>query len=311
MPSISILRTSKWLLLAALIILAAIGAAYISRTDALLWYLWHTHNNQSEPAGSAFNLENYRVQIDGRPISDLTDVSGLTYNADTNTLYTVLNQEPYIVEFSLDGRVLRKVRVAGVYDMEGISHVSKNQFVIADEGDNRLISIHLKDGQTFIDVAKHPQMTFGVDAPGNKNFEGISWDGANNRILVVKEKNPKRLLEVRGFIDADASQPSNLSITNMTKPHSPIELLRDFSSVTYHDETGHMLLLSDESRMIKEYDANGRAISALALWRGFHGLKEHVPQAEGIAVGADRRVYVISEPNLLYVFEPPASLAMN
>jgi uncharacterized protein YjiK len=29
-----------------------------------------------------------------------------------------------------------------------------------------------------------------------------------------------------------------------------------------------------------------------------------VPQAEGIAVGPDKRIYIMSEPNLLYVFRP-------
>jgi uncharacterized protein YjiK len=81
--------------------------------------------------------------------------------------------------------------------------------------------------------------------------------------------------------------------------------MRDLSSVTFHSDTGHLLLLSDESRLIKEYDEDGKALRALALWKGFHGLKAHVPQADGIAVGPDKSIYIMSEPNLFYVFKQP------
>jgi len=33
-------------------------------------------------------------------------------------------------------------------------------------------------------------------------------------------------------------------------------------------------------------------------------LEKTVPQAEGIAIGPDREVYIMSEPNLFYVFRP-------
>jgi len=43
----------------------------------------------------------------------------------------------------------------------------------------------------------------------------------------------------------------------------------------------------------------------MLLWNGFHGLSKAVPQAEEIAIGPDKKIYIISEPNLLYVFSPP------
>ncbi|MDC6668450.1 SdiA-regulated domain-containing protein [Leclercia adecarboxylata] len=35
---------------------------------------------------------------------------------------------------------------------------------------------------------------------------------------------------------------------------------------------------------------------------GKHGLERNVPQAEGIAMGPDGTLYLVSEPNLFYVF---------
>lgn len=251
--------------------LAVLAVCYLLRIDALGWYFWH--NNKHQDSGENLKLRDYQVVLDGRPIPGLADASGLTYNTSTHTLFTVLNQSPYIVELSLDGQVLRKILVEGVGDMEAITYVADQRFVIADED-------------------------------GNQNIEGVSWDSVNQRLLIVKEKNPKRLLEVRGFIEPLQSNPGNLSIVDLDRSQRTIGAMRDLSSVTYHDDSGHFLLLSDESRLIKEYDQQGRAVSAMALWKGFHGLRKHVPQAEGIAVGPDKRIYIMSEPNLLYVFRP-------
>jgi len=43
----------------------------------------------------------------------------------------------------------------------------------------------------------------------------------------------------------------------------------------------------------------------MPLWRGFHGLQRKVPQPEGLAVGPNGAIYVLSEPNLFYRFERP------
>ena len=81
--------------------------------------------------------------------------------------------------------------------------------------------------------------------------------------------------------------------------------MSDLSSLTLHEPTSHLLLLSDESALVVEYAADGRPISLMPLWRGFHGLQRKVPQPEGLAVGPDGAIYVVSEPNLFYRFERP------
>lgn len=308
MSSFSKYRRQLPLALTTLLILALLATGYVFRLDALLWYHWHNRQAGSQLSTGALKLGHYQVEVDGHAIDGLDDASGLTYNTETDTLFTVLNQSPYIVELGVNGQVLRKIRVEGVGDMEGITHVAGDRFVIADEGDNRLIEVSLPPGIASIATDNARQLRLGLDRDGNKNIEGVSWDGVNQRLLVVKEKQPKRLMEIRGFIDPAPASASNLSIVNLDATQRAMRAMRDLSSVTYHDDSGHLLLLSDESRLIKEYDREGRAISALALWKGFHGLRRHVPQAEGIAVGPDRRIYIMSEPNLLYVFRPTSRL---
>jgi uncharacterized protein YjiK len=52
-----------------------------------------------------------------------------------------------------------------------------------------------------------------------------------------------------------------------------------------------------------EYRYDGTPVSILPMWAGLHGLSAFVPQAEGVALGNDGALYVISEPNLFYRFE--------
>lgn len=284
--------------------LGLLAVAHIYKADALLRHLINTFVLHERYTGSSLNLDQYRVAIEAREISGIDDdLSGLTYNIETNTLFSVLNGLPLIVELDLEGRLLRKIEVRGVKDMEGITHVEGNRYVIADEYDQRLLLLEINDESDLIDVTNLPQLSLGITANGkNKEFEGVSWDDINRRLLVVKERNPLSIFEITGFVDGDRQQPS-LNVSKIT-PHKFSNIkLRDFSSITYHDASGHLVLLSDESRMAAEYDFEGRAVSALALWRGFHGLQKSVPQAEGIAIGPDKRVYIVSEPNLFYVFK--------
>ena len=82
--------------------------------------------------------------------------------------------------------------------------------------------------------------------------------------------------------------------------------MRDLSSLQYDARTGHLLALSDDSRLLVEMDTQGEPVSSLSLVGGQQGLKESVPQAEGIAMDEQGVIYLISEPNLFYTFEKKA-----
>jgi len=77
----------------------------------------------------------------------------------------------------------------------------------------------------------------------------------------------------------------------------------DLSSLHYDTSTGHLLALSDESKMIVEMDANGKPVSSFSLRGGNQGLAKDVPQAEGMTMDDQGNLYVISEPNLFYAFK--------
>lgn len=292
----------KKILIGILILACLAGGAYAARLDVLAWYVWHTYFDATQT--SAFGLGTYETVIEAREIPGLSDASGLTYHAPSDTLFSVLNKEPSIIQLSTQGELLRKIRVEGVSDMEGITHISDNQFLVVEESKNRLILIEIGD-QDIINVADRPKFSLRLENVRNKSFEGISWDDRNERILVVNEKVPKRLVEIRGLVKSPDGKSPDIAIHDLwqDKPEF-MRGLRDLASLTYEEDSGHLLLLSEESRLIKELDSKGETLSAMLLWQGFHGLEKTVPQAEGIAVGPNREIYIMSEPNLFYVFRP-------
>jgi len=292
----------KKIILGILIMATMAGAFYAMRLDVMAWYLWHTYVDSTQT--SVFGLGTYEVAIEAREIPDLSDASGLTYHAPSGTLFSVLNKEPTIIQLSAQGELLRKIRVEGVSDMEGITHVSDNQFLVVEESKNRLILIEIGN-QDSINVEDRPKFSLRLENVRNKSFEGISWDARNERILVVNEKVPKRLVEIRGLVKSPDGKSPDIAIRDLwqEKP-GYMHGLRDLASLSYAEESGHLLLLSEESRLVKELDSKGETLSAMLLWKGFHGLKQTVPQAEGIAIGPNREIYIMSEPNLFYVFSP-------
>lgn len=293
----------KRFLLTVILLLLVTGYSFLhfNNLDALLWQSWKL-NRQPMPE-QAFNLGRYRVDIDALPITELNDdLSALTYNKDSDTLFGVVNGNALIVELSLNGQLLRSIRISGVQDMEGLTHVAGNRYVIAEERKRRLLEIEIPDDAVELDVTDAPSLTVSLGDQDNKGLEGLSWDGERQRLMVVKERDPMRVLSITGFV----GQPDDASISISSEPSLPAETLfmNDLSSLTADSRSGHLLLLSDESHMVVEYSAEGKPLSLLGLWRGMNGLSRTVPQAEGLTVDSQRRVYVVSEPNLFYRFTP-------
>lgn len=76
----------------------------------------------------------------------------------------------------------------------------------------------------------------------------------------------------------------------------------DLSSVVFDQQSGHLILLSDESKLLIEMTDEGKVVSFRSLARGFAGLLKGIPQAEGVTIDDEGYLYVVSEPNLFYRF---------
>lgn len=289
-----------------LVVLAAIlSTLYVLKAEALAWHLWHQFQHQEH---RGLNLSEYEVTIEGKKLADYKNASGLAFNNETGTLFTVLNDMGMIVEFTRDGTPIREIKVHGTDDLEGISHLGKDYYVVADERESKLWLFQIKPETRELSTKDGRLLKFGMNERGNKNFEGVTYDAVHHRLIVVKERDPKYVMSVTGLYEPDESKQSQIEVQHMRQFDPALKwALRDLSSVTYHEPTGHFFLLSDESKLLKQFNEAGQTLGSLALWKGFHGLQNSVPQAEGVSIDDEGNVYIVSEPNLFYVFKPKSS----
>ena len=291
-------------LVLGVMLVALVAAGFAAQHFRIFERAWFQASQLWQPADpAAINLGEYRAVLQGKVIEGLEDdVSALTYDPLRKSLFTVTNKKAELVELSLDGRLLRRIALVGFGDAEAVEFIGENTYVITDERQQRLIKVRIDDSTQVLDAKDAEQLTLGINRLGNKGFEGLAYDSVGKRLFVAKERDPMLIYEVRGFPQANAQQPYATHV--VTNPRRDARLfVRDLSSLQFDERTGHLLALSDESRLLLELDLEGRPISVLSLKKGRHGLKKSVPQAEGVAMDEDGTVYVVSEPNLFYVIK--------
>jgi uncharacterized protein YjiK len=285
--------------------LLAIGFLFVWYFKVLtLGYYWaSTSLRAAQWQDKSLWLPGYRVAVEALPVQGLSrNASGLTFNTETGTLFTVINRPPQIAELTTEGRLLRILELEGAKDPEGITYVKDDTYVISDEHSHTMYWVRIRPDTTRVSVEGKSSLGLSIDTVHNSSFEGVSWDSAQNRLFMVKEKLPLRVLVVSGLDAANESRGFNIDISEWKSSRAASLFMSDLSSLTLHEPTGHLLLLSEESALVVEYAADGQPVSMMPLWRGLHGLAHKVPQPEGLAVGPDGTIYVLSEPNLFYRF---------
>lgn len=288
------------------LLVALLAAGFAAQHYRLFDRTWFNLSLLWQPANpNAINLGEYRAVLQGRVIEGLEDnVSALTYDPVRKSLFTVTNKNPELVELSLDGRIVRRIKLTGFGDAEAIEFIDENTYVITDEYTQRLIKVKIDEATRELNAADAEQLTLGISPSGNKGFEGLAYDSAGKRLFVAKERDPMLIYEVRGFPHDNPQQPYATHV--VTNPRRDARLfVRDLSSLQFDERSGHLLALSDESKLLLELDISGRPFSTLSLKKGRNGLQESVPQAEGVAMDDEGTLYLVSEPNLFYVFKKP------
>ncbi len=252
-------------------------------------------------------LADYQVDLEARVIEGLNDdVSALTFDPDRSSLFTVTNQKPQLLELSLDGELLRRIDLHGFGDAEAVEYISPGLYVITDERKQRLIKVLVDDATTELHADQAQQFSLSIGLNGNKGFEGLAYDSAGQRLFVAKERDPMRIYEIHGFPQRDPQSPFAVHVVDDQQRDAGL-FVRDLSSLQFDERSGHLLALSDESRLVLELNVEGKPISSLSLLGGRNGLKRSVPQGEGIAMDNQGVLYLVSEPNLFYRFKKPGA----
>jgi uncharacterized protein YjiK len=294
--SFPLLRPRRLALL-SLLLLLALALDYLQLHKRAYFWIKEQDLSLVERQASIW-LPDYRAVLRGKPLAGLEgdETSGLTYHPGRNTLFTVTGKHPQLVELSLDGEVLRRIRLIGFADPEGVELVADGRLAIIDERRHSLTAFHLADDAQSIDAQDYPAFDLGFADAGNKGFEGIAWDSRRQRVLLGKERGPMGLFSL--------PFPGEDGAPGILEPMPMGNLfVRDISSISYDARTGHSLVLSDESRLLLELDEDGEPVSFISLGSGRNGLLEGIAQAEGVTMDAAGNIYIVAEPNLLYVFK--------
>ncbi|WP_455926591.1 SdiA-regulated domain-containing protein [Pseudomonas capeferrum] len=291
------MRWYSWLFLAGAIIY---GVAWAMHWDdrGLLWVA-ERFETPSERLQSVW-LPDYHAVIDAKllPGMEKDEASDLTYNPQTKTLFSVMGKNPFLVELTLQGDVLRKMPLNGWNNPEGVTMMENGLMAVVDERQHSLTLIKVDPQTRQLNKADFPSYDLGPSKDQNKAFEAVTWDKRNQQ-LILGEERPPALFTWK----SDGSQ----TLTGDKHKLASTELdMRNLSALAVDPRTGHLLALSADSHLLLELDEKGEQVSFMTLLGGFNGLKNTIPRAEGVTMDENGTLYLVSEPNLFYRFEKQA-----
>ncbi len=244
------------------------------------------------------NINSYKVKIDAKQILEIeNNLSGITYNPKTDTLFAITNRPRKIYELTKEAEVIREIELKSFKDTEGITFVENDLFAVVDEKKNLFSIFNIDKDTKSIDLDEiKDKFILNIKSYKNMGYEGITYDINKKEFYIVNEKFPMQIIKVKNWLKCENI---NISFENFDMEN----ILDDFSGSYFDSKYNHLLILSDESKMVIEINLDDKKISFGNLKKGQLGLKEDIPQAEGITMDNNRNIYIVSEPNLFYKFE--------
>ncbi|NMY10271.1 SdiA-regulated domain-containing protein [Pseudomonas veronii] len=288
------LRWYSWLLLVGAIVY---GVAWAMHWDdrSVLWVVERFESPAKRQA--SVWLPDYRAVIDAKrlPGMEKDEASDLSYNPQTKTLFSVMGKNPFLVELTLQGDVLRKMPLNGWNNPEGVTVMENGLMAVVDERQHSLTIVKVDASTTALNKADFPSYDLGPSKDQNKAFEGVTWDKRNQQFVLGEERPPTLFTWKSDGSQTLVGDKQKLANTKLD--------MRNLSALTIDPRTGHLLALSAESHLLLELDEKGEPVSFMTLLGGFNGLKNTISRAEGVTLDENGNLYMVSEPNLFYRFE--------
>ncbi|ECJ3136723.1 hypothetical protein FP786_20485, partial [Salmonella enterica] len=232
---------------------------------------------------SALALSSYKAVIQQKPVAGVeSNLSGLTYSAEDRMLFAVINNPPELVWLTTEGQLVGRMPLQGIHDPESIAWSGGNQFQIGSEKDGAVYKTQVDIQRGTMQIISMVKLE-GYDKAKNKGLEGTAWDAKNERLYAAKERKPIMIKEV---------EMSKNGITRAL-PSAITASVSDVSGLEYHAPTDSLLVLSDESKMILEVSSEWRVRDRLFLTAEWSGLRDDIPQPEGIAMDNENNLYIV------------------
>jgi len=240
------------------------------------------------------------------------EVSAVTYNWDTDTLFVVGDGSTSIVQVSKTGQLIDSMTLApgnspqgtDFYDTEGITYIGGGKFVLIEERDRQANLFTYVPNAT---LTKSDVQTVKLGTTvGNIGIEGISYDPLTSGFIAVKETQPQGIFQTGiDFAAGTATNgsPTTVNSTDLFNPalanlldFADVYALSNLSSLNGQADYSHLLVLSQESGKIVEIDRFGNIYSSLTIVSNPGNPLSVVDQGhEGLTMDKDGYLYVVSE----------------
>lgn len=259
------MRWYSWVLLA---LAALYGLAYAMHWDdrGVLWVL-ERFESPTERQESIW-LPDYHAVIDAKllPGMEKDEASDLAYNPQTKTLFSVMGKNPFLVELTLQGDVLRKMPLVGWANPEGVTVMGNGLLAIVDERKHILSVVKVDADTRELNFDSFPKYDLGPSKDQNKAFEGVVWDSRNQHMLLGEERPP-------ALFTWKSNDGQTLTGDKQKLASNELDI-RNLSALAIDPRTGHTLVLSADSHLLLELDETGEQVSFMTLLGGFNGLKK-------------------------------------
>ena len=214
---------------------------------------------------------------------ELVNLSGITYNADRDSLFLILNEPARVYEMSKKGDLLSSWDLEGFDDTEDIYWMGGNVYVVCEESHHSLEFIRLEDGN------KKAAVVFKREPIGYPTLKGNSFN-----------KGLEGVVSHEGKFYVVSEMPAKVHWSPQLEDEERIKMVGDLSAITHHRD--NFYLLSDKSARVLSGKQNDWQVF-MYFQEGMHGLEQGIPQAEGLCFDTEDVLYVCSEPDLIYVFK--------
>lgn len=249
--------------------------------------------------GASIGLGDY-VFPSGPPIvvtGTSDNLSGLTFNRETGTIFAIVNSPTVILELNPNGTLIRTISLpAGTEDTEGIVHLGGSKFGIVEERRRNFLIADLSTVPMFSTIPLN--VSFSPTVQNNDGLEGIAYDELTGTVYVTKELNAPTIYSfslsaAESFVPT-AQTPRFNALNNVTGSASS---LLDLAGLHFDPVSGNFLVLSEASKTLIEMSPSGDEISRISL--------AGMLQPEGVTMGPNGDIYIVSEPNKFYVLQKP------
>jgi len=248
------------------------------------------------------------------PVNNLLaqEASGVTYNWDSDTLFIVGDGGTSVTQVTKTGALVNTMTLppggspqgTEFYDTEGITYIGGGQFVFAEERVRQAVKFTYVGGGTLLRSATQT-VKLGTTI-GNLGLEGLTWDPQTGGFIFVKEAEPLGIFQTTiDFTNLTASNgsPTTVNSTDLFNPAlasledmSDVFAFSNLPSMTGQPSAGNLLILSQESGMIRQVDRSGNIVNTLTLVADAgNPLTIQNQTHEGLTMDRAGIIYVVSE----------------